>query len=66
MFAIIEYIYKFIDKFYFVLRIFLEIDRFLTPFTFHFQDQTKHWDLKSVLKCERVSDCCLMQNKGIL
>jgi hypothetical protein len=31
MFAIIEYIYKFIDKFYFVLRIFLEIDRFLTP-----------------------------------
>jgi hypothetical protein len=66
MFAIIEYIYKFIDKFYFVLRIFLEIDRFLTPSTFHFQEKTKQWDLKSVLKCERVSDCCLMQNKGIV
>jgi len=31
MLAIIEYIYKFIDKFYFVLRIFLELDSFLTP-----------------------------------
>ena len=30
MFAIIEDIYKFIDKFYFVLRIFLEIDIFFT------------------------------------
>ena len=41
MLAIIEYIYKFIDKFYFVLRIFLEIDSFLTPPTFHFQEKNK-------------------------